>query len=112
MTVELDAAGVVRYLQDHPEFFADHAELLTALPLASQHGDKAISLAERQLQILRDKLRQLEGKLAELVRFGEENDAISAKVHQLGLALMAVVRRGRRARALPGGDTAASRRPL
>ena len=30
----------------------------------------------------------LEGKLAELVKFGEENDAISEKVHRLAMALV------------------------
>ena len=64
-----------------------------------QHGGQAISLAERQLHALRDKIRALELKLAELIRFGEENDDISTKVHRLSVVLLqagsaAVVRQG------------------
>jgi uncharacterized protein YigA (DUF484 family) len=38
---------------------------------------------------MRDKVRLLENKLAELLQFGEENDAISDKLHALTLALLA-----------------------
>jgi hypothetical protein len=38
---------------------------------------------------LRDKNKALEGKLSELIQFGEENDVISEKVHRLSVAMMA-----------------------
>ncbi len=38
---------------------------------------------------LREKSRALEGKLRELVQFGEENDSISERVHRITLALLA-----------------------
>ncbi len=38
---------------------------------------------------LREKSRTLEGKLRELVQFGEENDVISDRVHRVTLALLA-----------------------
>jgi hypothetical protein len=38
---------------------------------------------------MRDKVRMLENKLAELIQFGEENDGISEKLHALTLALLA-----------------------
>jgi uncharacterized protein YigA (DUF484 family) len=37
---------------------------------------------------LREKTRALEGKLAELIQFGEENDVISEKVHRLAVAML------------------------
>jgi uncharacterized protein len=52
------------------------------------HGGRAIPLAERQTVALRDKLKLVEGKLSELIQFGEENDAISEKVHRLSVALV------------------------
>lgn len=80
---------VARYLRDNPDFLAQHGELFTELTVPHpQHGGQAISLAERQLYALRDKIRQLESKLAELIRFGEENDDISEKVHRLAVALL------------------------
>jgi len=87
--MDMNADDVARYLRDNPDFLAQHGELFTRLTVPHpQHGGQAISLAERQLHALRDKIRQLEQKLAELIRFGEENDDISAKVHRLALALM------------------------
>lgn len=84
----MNAADVARYLKEHPDFLADHGELFTQLTVPHPHGGQAISLAERQLHALRDKIRLLEGKLAELIRFGEENDEIGEKVHRLTLALL------------------------
>ena len=37
---------------------------------------------------MREKVKLLEGKLAELIQFGEENDAISEKVHRVSSALL------------------------
>ncbi|QDF95744.1 hypothetical protein CJ010_03840 [Azoarcus sp. DD4] len=86
----MNAHDVARYLRDNPDFLAEHGELFTQLTVPHpQHGGQAISLAERQLHALRDKIRQLELKLAELIRFGEENDDISEKVHRLSVALLA-----------------------
>lgn len=83
----MDANEVAQYLKNHPEFFEQYAELLSQIHIPSPHGDKAISITERQMVTLRDKAKQLEMKMAELIRFGEENDAIGDKVHQLGVAL-------------------------
>jgi len=80
---------VARYLQDHPEFFEQYADLLTLVTLPDPHSGRAISITEKQLVNLRDKVRALEAKLVELIRFGEENDAISGKVHGLAVALIA-----------------------
>jgi uncharacterized protein YigA (DUF484 family) len=86
----MNAEDVARYLRTHPDFLNEHHELFTQLTVPHpQHGGQAISLAERQLHALRDKIRQLEVKLAELIRFGEENDDISTKVHRLSIALLA-----------------------
>jgi len=85
----MNAEDVAHYLREHPDFFNQHHELFTRLTVPHpQHGGQAISLAERQLHALRDKIRQLEVKLSELIRFGEENDDISAKVHRLSVALL------------------------
>ncbi|AYH42252.1 DUF484 family protein [Azoarcus sp. DN11] len=84
----MNAADVARYLKEHPDFLADHGELFTELTVPHPHGGQAISLAERQLHALRDKIRLLEGKLSELIRFGEENDEIGEKIHRLTLDLL------------------------
>jgi uncharacterized protein YigA (DUF484 family) len=83
----MDASEIASYLKSHPEFFEHYAELLAQLHIPSPHGGRAISITERQMVTLRDKVKELEAKLAELIHFGEENDAIAGKVHRLGVAL-------------------------
>ena len=80
---------VARYLQENPAFFENYADVLAQIQLPHPHGGNAIGLADRQVLNLREKHRALEAKLAELLQFGEENDAISEKMHRLGLALLA-----------------------
>jgi uncharacterized protein YigA (DUF484 family) len=84
----MSAEDVVRYLQDHPGFFEEYAEVLAQIYIPHPHGGRAIPIAERQILTLREKSKMLEGKLAELIQFGEENDAIGEKMHRLCLALI------------------------
>jgi len=84
----MNAEDVFLFLRGHPQFFDQHPELLEKIYVPHPHGGRAIPLAERQILALRDKVKLLEGKLGELIRFGEENDAISEKVHRLSVALV------------------------
>src|SRR3954466_8471483 len=78
---------VAVFLRTNPQFFDQHPELLESIHVPHPYGGRAIPLAERQTVALREKAKQLEGKLAELMKFGEENDAVSEKVHRLAVAL-------------------------
>lgn len=80
---------VAKFLQQHPEFFEQHADALAEIFIPHPHGGRTISISERQILTLREKSRQLEGKLREMIQFGEENDAIGEKMHRLTLALLA-----------------------
>ena len=80
---------VAQYLQDNPQFFEDYADLMSRVVIPHPHGGRTISITERQMLSLRDKNRQLEAKLGELLQFGEENDVISEKMHRLGVAMIA-----------------------
>ncbi|WP_079435265.1 DUF484 family protein [Zoogloea sp. LCSB751] len=84
----MNPSDVVQFLQEHPDFFDEHSTLLTDLTVGHPHTGHAISLTERQLIALRDRIAQLEDKFAELLSFGEENDGISAKVHRLTVSLL------------------------
>ena len=81
---------IANYLRTHPEFFDDHAELLATIEVRHPHEDRAIPLTERQLVQLRERNRVLEGKLRELVAFGEENDSISERLHRATVALIRI----------------------
>src|SRR5204862_1168387 len=71
-----------------PGFFERHAELLGSIQLASPHGQRAVSLQERQMEMLRDKLKGLEHKIIEMIRHGQENVAIADKLHRFTRAIM------------------------
>lgn len=88
MKSAMDANEVAAYLKSHPEFFEHYADLLAQVLIPNPHGGNAISITERQLGTLRDRTKKLESKLAELIRFGEENDAIAEKLHRLTVALV------------------------
>ena len=83
----MNADDIARFLRTHPHFFDQHPDLLESIHVPHPYGGRAIPLAERQTVALREKLKLLEGRLAELLQFGEENDAISEKVHRLSVAL-------------------------
>jgi len=80
---------IAAYLKEHPEFFESYAEVVADVVIPHPHGGRAISISERQILTLRERAKQLEVKLGEMIQFGEENDVISEKVHRLGLALIA-----------------------
>jgi uncharacterized protein YigA (DUF484 family) len=83
----MNADDIARYLRTHPSFFDQHPELLTTINVPHPYGGRAIPLSERQTVALREKLKSLESRFAELLQFGEENDALSEKVHRLSVAL-------------------------
>ncbi len=85
---QLTSDMVAQYLQDNPGFFEQHQDMLAHITVPHPHGGRTISLSERQVLTLRDKNRALESKLSELIRFGEENDAIGERVHRLSIALI------------------------
>lgn len=81
---------VAAYLKEHPEFFENYAEIVADVFIPHPHGGRAISIGERQILTLRERSKQLENKLTEMIQFGEENDVIGEKVHRLTLALIGV----------------------
>lgn len=83
----MNADDLARFLRANPGFFEQNPELLESIHVPHPYGGRAIPLSERQTVALREKVRALEARLAELIRFGEENDTISEKVHRLAVAL-------------------------
>lgn len=79
---------IARYLAAHPEFFEQFPHLLTDVRISHPFDGRAISIAERQILNLRDKVTLLETKLSELIQFGEENDIISIKLQRVAVTLI------------------------
>ena len=83
----MKSEDVAQYIQDNPQFFEEHAEMLSQINLPHPHGGRTISLSERQLFTLRERVKELEKKLHDLLEYAKENDALQLKVHQFNCAL-------------------------
>ncbi len=79
MNISLDSASVAAYLTEHTHFFEEHAELLSRIKLTSPLAGRTVSLQERQMEVLREKIKALELRMAELMWTAQENEAISSK---------------------------------
>jgi uncharacterized protein YigA (DUF484 family) len=73
---------IANYLANTPDFFERHAGVLAAVQLSSPHGQRAVSLQERQAEMLREKIKGLELRSAEMIRHGQENSAIADRLHR------------------------------
>ena len=69
----LTERDIAEYLIQNPGFFQRNPELLTNLQLGSAHGQRVVSLHERQAEMLREKIKVLENRLVEMIRHGSEN---------------------------------------
>lgn len=72
---------ISNYLLQNPDFFQRHAELLASVQLSNPHHGRAVSLQERQAQMLREKIRSLEHKLVEVIRAAQETLAQQDKLN-------------------------------
>ncbi len=89
---------IAHFLVNTPGFFERYAGLLASVQLGSPHSGRAISLQERQVELLRHKIHDLELRLAAMLRLGRDNVVIADKL----LGLLQVLLRSRSERDLPG----------
>ena len=71
---------IANYLANTPDFFQRHAELLATVQFTSPHSHRAVSLQERQAEMLREKIKLLEQRIMEMIRNGNENVMLSDKI--------------------------------
>lgn len=83
----MKAEDVAEYLQNNPAFFEAYAQMLADIVIPHPYGGRTISLSERQMVTLRERAKELEKKLHDLVEFAKENDGLQNKLHQFTLAL-------------------------
>jgi uncharacterized protein len=84
----LTEADIAAFLRDHADFFLRHGDVLAKLRLPHPSGG-AISLVERQIEVLREKLQVSEQRMSELVKVARANEALAAKIHAFTRHLMA-----------------------
>jgi len=84
----LSEAEIAAYLARSPAFFERHAELLASVRLTSPHGQRAVTLSERQMEMLRERIKGLEMKIVEMIRAGQENMTLVERLHRFTRALL------------------------
>jgi uncharacterized protein YigA (DUF484 family) len=84
---KLPEREVVAFLKAHPDFVARHPELLEAMELRHKAGS-AVSLIERQVDILRGKNQRLEEKLGRLLDAARDNEKRTDNVLKLARTLI------------------------
>jgi uncharacterized protein YigA (DUF484 family) len=84
----LNDSKVAEYLQAYPDFFERHVSLLAKLRLPHSRDTGAVSLVERQVEVLRERNQSLERKLKELVDVARANDALADRIHRLSQRLI------------------------
>ena len=83
----LNAMEVASYLRRHPEFLKDFPDIALALQVPRDQG-ASTSLASYQLEVLRDKNRDIDRRLRELIEIAAENEQLMVRVHSLTVGLM------------------------
>jgi uncharacterized protein YigA (DUF484 family) len=83
----LQAMDVAGYLRSHPQFLAEFPDLAMLLTVPREEGPAA-SLASYQLDVLREKNRELERRLAELIEVAGDNEQLMVRVHSFCIALL------------------------
>jgi hypothetical protein len=71
---------IAHFLSITPDFFQRHAELLATVQFTSPHSHRAVSLQERQAEMLREKIKLLEHRIMDMIRNGNENVLLSDKI--------------------------------
>jgi len=86
-TEKLGAHEVAAWLRRQPKFLQQFPDLALSLVVPREDGPAA-SLASYQLEVLRDKNRELSRRLHDLYAISQENERLAVRTHQLTLALM------------------------
>ena len=80
---------IANYLANTPDFFVRHAELLASVQLSHPHSQRAVGLQERQALMLREKIKSLEHRIMDMIRYGHENMVLTDKLHRWACEMLA-----------------------
>ncbi|MCL6416122.1 DUF484 family protein [Aestuariirhabdus sp. Z084] len=86
-TLEINAEQVGEYLRQHPDFFEHRDDLLLKMEIPHQRGE-AISLVERQVNVLRERNLEMRHRLNHLLDVARDNDRLFDKTRRLVLNLL------------------------
>jgi hypothetical protein len=84
----IEEQAVIQYLHHHADFFERHPQVLARLRLQHPRSGSTVSLIERQVDVLREKIRAQDHKLAEFVEVARANNALADKIHRFTRRLL------------------------
>lgn len=84
---KLNEREIVAYLKVHPDFLARHPDLLEAIELKHRSGS-AVSLIEKQVELLRARSQRLEDRMERLLEAARDNERRQDNVHRLARTLI------------------------
>src|SRR5690554_6019226 len=82
------AEDVVEFLSKNPEFFSNYPDLLGKIDIPHIGSGDAVSLVERQVQVLREQNQRARKQLHELIEIARQNEELARRMHKLALTLM------------------------
>jgi uncharacterized protein YigA (DUF484 family) len=86
-TEKLGAHEVATWLRRHPKFLQQFPDLAISMEVPRDEGPAA-SLASYQLEVLRDKNRELTRRLHDLYGIAQDNERLAVQTQQLTLTLL------------------------
>jgi uncharacterized protein len=86
-TEKLGAHEIAAWLRRHPKFLQQFPDLAISMVVPREEGPAA-SLASYQLEVLRDKNRELTQRLHDLYTIAQDNERLAVQTHQLTLGLL------------------------
>lgn len=84
---EVSTEQVIDYLKANPDFFQINADLLVDLNFVHDTKGEAVSLIQRQVELLRSHLSQNRERLVELARNANHNESLLKRFQELCVAL-------------------------
>jgi uncharacterized protein len=84
----IEEQAVIQYLHHNADFFERHPQLLARLRLQHPRSGSTISLIERQVDVLREKIQTQDHKLAEFVQVARANNVLAEKIHHFTRRLL------------------------
>ena len=86
-TEKLGAHEIATWLRRHPKFLQQFPDLAISMVVPREEGPAA-SLASYQLEVLRDKNRELTQRLHDLYTIAQDNERLAVQTQQLTLTLL------------------------
>jgi uncharacterized protein YigA (DUF484 family) len=84
----IDEQAVIQYLHRNADFFEQHPQVLARLRLQHPRNGSTVSLIERQVDVLREKIQTQESKADRVRAVARANNVLAEKIHRFTRRLL------------------------